>query len=93
MSNFEKVIEFNKSFGVPVFDTPQKTITEDDPKLTKLRLDLILEERKMKWVFKHAERSKAKTLVMITPNEWEQGKVRIKNLENKTEIDVNLEEI
>ena len=46
MSNFEKVIEFNKSFGVPVFDTPQKTITEDDPKLTKLRLDLILEETK-----------------------------------------------
>ena len=56
-------------------------------------VDLILEERKMKWVFKHAERSKAKTLVMVTPNEWEQGKVRIKNLENKTEIDVNLEEI
>ena len=56
-------------------------------------VDLILEERKMKWVFKHAERSKAKTLVMITPNEWEQGKVRIKNLENKTEIDVNFEEI
>ena len=56
-------------------------------------VDLILEERKMKWVFKHAERSKAKTLVMITPNEWEQGKVRIKNLENKTEIDINLEEI
>lgn len=56
-------------------------------------VDLILEERKMKWVFKHAERSKAKTLVMVTPNEWEQGKVRIKNLENKTEIDINLEEI
>ena len=53
-------------------------------------VDLILEERKMKWVFKHAERSKAKTLVIVTPNEWEQGKVRIKNLENKTEIDVIL---
>lgn len=56
-------------------------------------VDLILEERKMKWVFKHAERSQAETLVMITPNEWEQGKVRIKNLENKTEIDIDLEEI
>ena len=44
MSNFEKVVEFNKSFGVPVHSSPQKTITEDDPKLTKLRLDLILEE-------------------------------------------------
>ena len=56
-------------------------------------VDLILNKRKMKWVFKHAERSQAKTLVMITPNEWEQGKVRIKNLENKTEIDIDLEEI
>ena len=56
-------------------------------------VDLILEERKMKWVFKHAERSQAKTLVMITPNEWEQGKVRIKNLENKTEIDLDFNEL
>ncbi|MED5271808.1 MAG: His/Gly/Thr/Pro-type tRNA ligase C-terminal domain-containing protein, partial [Candidatus Thermoplasmatota archaeon] len=56
-------------------------------------VDLILEERKMKWVFKHAERSQAKTLVMITPNEWEQGKVRIKNLENKTEIDLDINEL
>ena len=46
MSNFEKVVEFNESFGVPVHSSPQKTITEDDPKLTKLRLDLILEETK-----------------------------------------------
>jgi histidyl-tRNA synthetase len=56
-------------------------------------VDLILKEKKMKWVFKHAERSQAKTLVLITPDEWEQGKVRIKDLVTKTEIDLNLEEL
>ena len=56
-------------------------------------VDLVLEERKMKWVFKHAERSQAKTLVLVTPDEWEQGKVRIKDLVTKTEIDVNYNEL
>ncbi len=44
MSNFEKVVEFNRSFGVPVSDTPLPNITRDNPKLARLRLDLILEE-------------------------------------------------
>ena len=44
MSNFQKVRQFNKSFGVKIHDTPQQNITNDDPALTKLRLDLILEE-------------------------------------------------
>ena len=43
-SNFKKVIEFNKSFGVTTHNTPQHNITNDNPNLTKLRLDLILEE-------------------------------------------------
>ena len=56
-------------------------------------VDLILDERKMKWVFKHAERSQAKTLVLVTPDEWEQGKVRIKDLVTKTEIDVDFKDL
>ena len=44
MSNFEKVKEFNESFGVTVHNNPQKNIVVEDPELTKLRLDLILEE-------------------------------------------------
>ena len=43
-TNFEKVVEFNKCFGLPHKEEPNHTVTKDDPKLTKLRLDLILEE-------------------------------------------------
>ena len=43
-SNFEKVVDFNRQFGVPVFETPQPNITKTNPELTKLRLDLIKEE-------------------------------------------------
>tara|TARA_B100000131_G_scaffold189043_1_gene181931 strand:+ start:364 stop:873 length:510 start_codon:yes stop_codon:yes gene_type:complete len=43
-TNFQKVIQFNRSFGVPISDTPLVNITKDNPKLSKLRLDLILEE-------------------------------------------------
>ena len=45
-TNFEKVVYFNKSFGVPVNNTVQKDIFKKEPKLTKLRVDLILEEVK-----------------------------------------------
>ncbi|MCH1591870.1 MAG: histidine--tRNA ligase [Candidatus Thalassarchaeaceae archaeon] len=60
---------------------------------TKLReggrsVDLVLESKKMKWIFKHAERTGAERLVMIMPEEWASGKVRIKNLETGEESDV-----
>lgn len=43
-SNFQKVLDFNKAFGVKNHDKPQQRIFIDDPKLVKYRLDLILEE-------------------------------------------------
>ena len=43
-SNFDKVTEFNKSFGIQTHETIQKNIFKGDPKLVKLRLDLIKEE-------------------------------------------------
>lgn len=43
-TNFEKVINFNKQFGITVHSKVQKNIFDDDPKLVKYRLDLILEE-------------------------------------------------
>ena len=46
VTNFEKVIEFNKCFGVQVADTVQKNICMENPNLTRLRLGLILEEVK-----------------------------------------------
>ena len=39
MTNFQKVMDFNKKFGVPVFDTRQTQVTQDNPSLTKLRYD------------------------------------------------------
>ena len=43
-TNFEKVVTFNKLFGVPIHNEPQVNVCKEDQKLTKLRLNLILEE-------------------------------------------------
>ena len=54
-------------------------------------VDLVLEEKRLKWAFKHAERTGAERLVMVMPDEWEEGKVRIKNLESGEEIEVSID--
>ena len=56
-------------------------------------VDLVLEEKKMKWVFKHAERCGATRLVMVMPDEWAEGKVRIKYLETGEESTVAMEDL
>lgn len=43
-SNFQKVVEFNKAFGVPTNTKPQFDIFDKNPELVQYRLDLILEE-------------------------------------------------
>ena len=43
-NNFDKVCLFNKVFGLPHHQTLQKDIFTQNPKLVKLRLDLITEE-------------------------------------------------
>ena len=45
-TNFQKVVEFNKVFGVPVSTEPQKDVFSKDPKLVNLRMSLIREEVK-----------------------------------------------
>ena len=47
----------------------------------------------MKWVFKHAERVGAGRLVLVMPEEWGDGKVRIKDLESGEEADVLFDEL
>jgi predicted HAD superfamily Cof-like phosphohydrolase len=44
MTNYQSVVEFNKTFGVPVFDKPQFDIFTSNPKLVELRMSLIREE-------------------------------------------------
>jgi predicted HAD superfamily Cof-like phosphohydrolase len=46
MSNFEKVVDFNKTFGVKTHTSPQLNIFDADPSLVSLRMKLIREEVK-----------------------------------------------
>lgn len=46
MTNYQKVKTFNSVFGVTMYDSPNYTVFDTDPKLAKLRLDLINEEAK-----------------------------------------------
>ena len=56
-------------------------------------VDLVLEDKKMKWVFKHAERCGTTRLVMVMPDEWAEGKVRIKDLDTGEESTVAMEDL
>lgn len=60
-------------------------------------VDLVLEQgRRMKWVFKHAERVGARKLYLLGKREWEAGGgpfVRVKDLETREEGDVKVEDV
>ena len=56
-------------------------------------VDLVLDDKRMKWAFRHAERTGAQRLVMVMPEEWQAGKVRIKNLETGEESDFDAESL
>ena len=55
--------------------------------------DLVLEDKKMKWVFKHAERIGAERLVMVMPDEWSNGNVKVKQLSTGEESEVPFGEL
>jgi len=54
-------------------------------------VDLVLEDKKMKWAFKHAERIGAKRLVLVAPDEWSRKKVKVKDLETGEESEISLD--
>ena len=56
-------------------------------------VDLVLEDKKMKWVFKHAERVGAKRLVLLAPDEWSRKMVKIKDLDTGEESEISLNDI
>ena len=56
-------------------------------------VDLVLEDRKLKWAFKHADSRGAARLVLLAPEEWAAGKVRVKNLKTGEERDLPLDEL
>lgn len=45
-----------------------------------LNVDLVLESKKPKWAFKHADRRKASFVVMVAPDEWAKNEVVVKDL-------------
>jgi histidyl-tRNA synthetase len=45
-------------------------------------VDVVLESKKPKWVFKHADRIGAKYCIIVASAEYENGEVSIKNLQN-----------
>ena len=57
-------------------------------------VDLVLEDgKKPKWAFKHADRAGAKRVVLLGEKEWEEGMVRVKDLETREETDVKPEDL
>jgi histidyl-tRNA synthetase len=56
-------------------------------------VDLVLEEKKMKWAFRRADQSGAARLVLVAPDEWAAGKVRVKQLDSGTEENLTLREL
>ena len=56
-------------------------------------VDLVLEDKKMKWAFKHAERVGANRIILVAPEEWKRQKIKIKDLQSGEEFETTLEEI
>ena len=54
---------------------------------------LVLEDKKMKWAFKHAERIGAARLVLLAPDEWSRKMVKIKDLDTGEESEISLNDI
>ena len=56
-------------------------------------VDLVLEDKKMKWAFKHAERVGANRIILVAPEEWKRQKIKVKDLQSGEEFETTLEEI
>ena len=56
-------------------------------------VDLVLEDKKMKWAFKHADRVGANRIILVAPEEWKRQKIKVKDLQSGEEFETTLEEI
>jgi len=57
------------------------------------RVDMVLEPKKPKWIFKHADRLGVSHVVLVAPREAEQGLVRVKSLAAGEQSDVAFEDL
>ena len=53
----------------------------------------LLEDKKIKWAFKHAERTGAKRLVLLAPDEWSRKMIKVKDLETGEEKELSLKDL
>ncbi|KAA3466365.1 histidine--tRNA ligase, chloroplastic/mitochondrial [Gossypium australe] len=65
---------------------------------TKLRekgqsVDLVLESKPLKWVFKRAARTNAQRLVLVGSTEWQKGMVGVKILSSGEQYEIKLDEL
>ncbi len=56
-------------------------------------VDLVLDDKKMKWAFKHAERIGATRIVIVGKEEWSRQKIKIKDLETGEETELSIEDL
>jgi histidyl-tRNA synthetase len=54
-------------------------------------VDVVLEDKKAKWVFRHADRLGAKYCVVVGQSEFEAGEVSVKDLAAGTQQSIKLE--
>ncbi|CAN6203878.1 unnamed protein product [Urochloa humidicola] len=53
----------------------------------------LVEDKRLKWVFKHAERINASRLILVGNSEWERGMVRVKILSTREEFEVKADQL
>ena len=56
-------------------------------------VDLVLDDKKIKWAFKHAERAGATRLILVAPDEWSRQKVKVKDLQSGEEFEASIEQL
>ncbi|KAI3799533.1 hypothetical protein L1987_34832 [Smallanthus sonchifolius] len=56
-------------------------------------VDLVLENKPLKWVFKRAARINARRLILVGRSEWERGMVNVKILSTGEQHEVNLDDL
>lgn len=56
-------------------------------------VDLVLENKPLKWVFKRAARINARRLILVGKAEWQKGMVNVKTLSTGEQLEIKLDEL
>lgn len=56
-------------------------------------VDLVLENKPLKWVFKRASRINARRLILVGSSEWEKGEVSVKNLSSGEQYQIKVDKL